>query len=568
MANKTLPELPASPPPLVGTEIVETVVGGDSVSVTTQQIANVAIGAVTADLGNTTDPNLGVSIVPTAIALATSSSNLQSRNVNNQAFLTLSPVGNVDSFAQYTKTGNNIFGKAGTSEPPYIYDLTGNEYIEKRPISFQHIPQIILDESPKLVAISPFVASQVVVALRKKDVGYILVGLANNITTNASDSLGTSGTDPTMRRVVNVQSAVSVVMGNIGTPTLVGAWTSPSLNAVSPEIPAFTSSSSYIYRSSTVQNASLTYSAMSPVNGAISLSFLCSPGSTPIATISVDGVSTNFDLTAATSKIRTFRFPVNKDSVPVVITNAYVSGTPSLNFLGQDFSTLALWKGAAIDTWGYYRNSAVADYIISNSENDYTMKEYVTQIYGGGYHGGESAITDVFKVDGTAYTPILTPKACSKLSISSTCNISWATVGSTASVSVRKEFEFAIAGYYCSVGITGPIVLAELYAALFGAANVFDTVDAPTPVVINNAIPNLDRLKLGRSTKVVMRNSATGQKITVNYTVEQNDYANQYGGIFIWRVDGTYNKLYYSPAHGGKLAITGNFACNRYEFSN
>jgi hypothetical protein len=46
MANKTLPQLPTSPIPLVGTEIVETVVGGDSVSVTTQQIAQVALTEV------------------------------------------------------------------------------------------------------------------------------------------------------------------------------------------------------------------------------------------------------------------------------------------------------------------------------------------------------------------------------------------------------------------------------------------------------------------------------------------------------------------------------------------
>lgn len=45
MANKTLPQLPTSPLPLVGTEIVETVVGGDSVSVTAQQIAQIAIDA-------------------------------------------------------------------------------------------------------------------------------------------------------------------------------------------------------------------------------------------------------------------------------------------------------------------------------------------------------------------------------------------------------------------------------------------------------------------------------------------------------------------------------------------
>lgn len=520
------------------------------------------------DLADSTDPSKGAGMVPTAIALAVSAAALRSRTNTNQSFIALSPAGNPDAFANYSKTGVVVPGKAGLSEPPYIYDVEGNEYVEKRPISFQHIPQITVDDSPKLIAISPFVATQIVVALKKKDTGYLLLGLANNITTNAADSLGTSGTDPTMRRIVNVQSAVSVVLGNIGTPATSGAWTSPSLNAVSPEIPAFTSSSSYVYRTSNAQNASLTYAAMVPVNGVISLSFLCSSGSTPIATISVDGVSTNFDLTSGTTKIRTFRFPTNKDAVAVVITNAYVSGTPSLHFLGQDFSTLANWKGAATDTWGYYRNSAVADYIISNSENDYTMKEYETQIYGGGYHGGEANITDVFKVDGIAYTPVLAPKVGSKLAISSACTISWASKGSSAAVAVRKDYEFVLGGYYCTVGITAPIVLAELYSALFGASQAFDTVDAPTPVVINTAVANLGRLMLGRSTKLVMRNSATGQKIVINYTVHQNDSASQYGGIYVWRVDGNYNKAYSNVAHGGRLAIDGSYACTKYEFQN
>ena len=54
MATKTLPQLPTYPPPLAGTEIVETVVGGDSVSVTAQQIANIAIASGRVELASAT----------------------------------------------------------------------------------------------------------------------------------------------------------------------------------------------------------------------------------------------------------------------------------------------------------------------------------------------------------------------------------------------------------------------------------------------------------------------------------------------------------------------------------
>lgn len=56
MANKTLPQLPTSPLPLVGTEIVETVVGGESVSVTVQQVANIVLSPLV-------DPSQGAHMV-------------------------------------------------------------------------------------------------------------------------------------------------------------------------------------------------------------------------------------------------------------------------------------------------------------------------------------------------------------------------------------------------------------------------------------------------------------------------------------------------------------------------
>lgn len=55
MATSTLPQLPTSPFPLAGTEILETVVSGASASVTSQQIAQVAIDQVVNDAPSNLD---------------------------------------------------------------------------------------------------------------------------------------------------------------------------------------------------------------------------------------------------------------------------------------------------------------------------------------------------------------------------------------------------------------------------------------------------------------------------------------------------------------------------------
>lgn len=536
------------------------------------QVAKAAAEAVLSskvnvvDLANVADPNKGVSLVPTALGLAVSVASLRSSPKQNQGYFASSPTGNPGAFAQYIKTGIVDLTKAGLSEPPYLYDTLGNEFVEQRPISFQYIPEIVLDESPKLIVESPYTPGQTMIAVCKKDGGYLIYGLANNVTTNSIDSLGTAGNNPTMNRIISVQGAVAIVVGNLGNPTKVGTWVKPSLNEISPEIPAFDNSWSYLYHQTQAVNATLTYSAMVPTDGVIALSFLCSSGSNPAASISIDGVVTTVNLVSTVPKIKTFRFNTNQDTVAVVITNVSAGAFYYTNFLGQNFSTLANWKGAVPDTWGYYRSNAFDDYIISNSENDYTMKEFVTKIYGGGYHGGESNITNVFKVDGVTHVVSSAPKLGRYLAINSTCDISWVAAGSPSKVSVRKDYEFIKGGHYCTVNIKGNIVLAELYSALFGASQTFDLVDAPTPSTIKDVISNNQRLNLGRTSKVVMRNSRTGQKIVVNYTVQQNDSASQYGGVYLWRVDGTYNKLYYSTAHAGRLSIAGHYACNRYEF--
>ena len=516
------------------------------------------------DLANNSDPAKGVALVGNAVARADTATDLRGRTNTGENFIVEQPAGNPQAFVDYFKTGVIDIGKAGQSMPPYIYDQAGAEYIERRPIGIHEIPQVVLDSVPKILVQSPFVATTHMIVVPKRESEYLLIGMQNNVTTTA-ESLATSASDTTMRRVTNIQNAVSVVIGQKDTYVEGGVWTNQSLGSVPPEVPAFTSSSAYTYKQTNTTGSTLTFTAI-PYNGFISLSFICSASSNPAAEITVDGTLFTVSLVSATTAIKTLRFPAYKQSVSVVINNASPGPVYFINFLGRDFSTLALWDGAPINAWGYYRNSAQADYLVNNSENDYVIREFVSNTYGGGYHGGEAAITDAYTVDGVATTPSSTPVIGKKITLKSTCTIDWTPAGSAVSVAVRKRYDFTAGGYFTQVGVDGNITCKEFYSALFGANETFSKLDAPSPADLITGLPNNERLLVGRTSQIQVRHPTTGQLIIANYTVHQNDSATQYGGAFIWRVDGSYKKLYYATAHAGKLAITGNYSRNRYEF--
>lgn len=499
----------------------------------------------------------------TTINHAATSAVLRAQLSKGAGYLVEAPAGSPQAFASFFKTGNTDLAKAGQSVPPFIYDTAGTEYVERRPISHQHIPQLSLDNTPKILVESPTTAGEHLIILRKREIGYLVVQLRNNLTTTAS-SLATSGSDTTMRRVTGVLDAVSALVGQLDSFTTVGNWITASLGQVAPEVPAFTGSSTYNYRRSTDTDATLTFT-VAPYKGFISLAFLCGTTSNANATVTVDGVAHTVNLNNGFDVIRYFRFPAWKASVTVEIKNTGAGFR--VNYLGRDFSTLDKWEGAPANNFGYYRNSANADYLTNNSENDYVIREFNSNIYGGGYHGGEASISDTYQVDGVTVVPSATPVVGSKLSLQSACSIDWTPAGTPVVAAIRKRYDFIQGGYYSSVGIDADMVCSELYAALFGANEAFDLVDAPLRANLAVDVANNERLLVGRTSKIVLRHPGTGQTITADYTVSQDDTASQYGGQFIWRVDGSYDKLYNAVAHAGRYVMTGNYSCTRYEFN-
>lgn len=508
--------------------------------------------------------------IPTAIAHVAAADTLRADTIVNERYAVESPnsvPSTVDrrppSSLNYVKTGATDLSKAGLFKPPYIYDQAGKQYVERRGVSHQYIPQRILDDAPKLLTTTPSFPSTQLVAVPRLNGGYALIGLLNNVTTTF-ESLATTVNDLTMRRESSVLSAVSVLVGKKDTYAQTGIWSDQDLGSVLPEIPPFTNQVFWTYKQTTNNGATLSFTA-TPYDGFVTLSFVCSAGSNPAAGISIDGVIHTIDLTSSPTAIKHFKFATPKKSVPVVITN---TSSSIINFLGRDFSTLREWKGAPIDTWAYYRNTTTeAEYLINSSEQSYVLREFSSNTYGGGYHGGESSITDMWTVDGVSVTPSAVPLVGRKINLKSTANIDWSPAGSAVSVAVLKRYDFISGGYYSEVVIDGDITCSELYSALFGVHESFSMLDAPIRANLATEMTNNQRFLLGRSTSVVLRNPTTGQTFHGDYTLHQIDTANQYGGLFIWRVDGNYKKVYNPPVHGGQLAIHGSYSLNCYRFA-
>lgn len=486
----------------------------------------------------------------------------------SEAFLVDSPPGNELGGGLYVKTGVVNKEKASKVEPPFIYNKLGEEYVERRLTSFQYIPTLVTDTTPKLVVESKDVRGNLLVISKKKSSGYVMESLTNNVTTNALDSLAKTGNDNTMWRVSSVLDVLSVVCSFMGNPTQSGTWTESSLGAIPPVIPAYDKGNPFLYLQTKELNAKLTFLNVNVINNKVGFSFIASNGGSRKVSITVDGVTTLLDLFSETVKVKTFEFSSFKEKVNVEIQHLDTNTFTACNYLGQYFTELKNWNETPIDRFGYYRTNALADFLLQNSENDWTSKEYKTGIYGGGYHGGEKNIENKIMVDGVETPLSLVPKVGRSIVINASCTVDWSSLNNDTIIKVSKEYIFTLSGYYSTVTIKGKGTFSELYSGLFGAPKSFSEIIAPVPMVINDNVENNKRLMLGRSNQAILRNPLTGQTINITYTVHQNDYANQYGGLYVWRVDSSYNKIYSCISHGGRLDIVGAYSRNKFEFEN
>jgi hypothetical protein len=443
--------------------------------------------------------------------------------------------------------------------------LSGNKLTkgEQRPSTY---PVKNIDRTPYLCYLED--ANTVyTIGASDSDAGYNLLVFKNNITTT-NNSLAATAADATMYRITSAVHAVWVAVGFRTQTSQTGTWSLINLNQVTP-MPVFNSSERYQYlQNNSNSTESLTYAGVEVINGFVKLSFVATASSNPAVSINVDGTVYTVDLTQGATSIQTYTFPVStKQAVDVTITNSSAGAFYFVNFLGFWFSELKDWSGATVDAYGYYRNTALhGEYLSSNSENDYVVREYNSDIYGGGYHGGESSIVDQWKDGANNFTPTSAPVVTKNLKLESSCNVNWNSVGQNTVIDVDKKYTFSKSSYYLEVVLDGAFEAVELYSTLFGVNEQFANLTFPLAIDLATDVADLERKEIGRTSKVVYKNS-TGQTFEADITLSGFDVPNQYDGAFVWRVDGSYKKLYYTPVHDGYLSLDNGYASiNKFSF--
>ena len=390
----------------------------------------------------------------------------------------------------------------------------------------------------------------------QKPRGYALLGFVINSTTT-SESLATTTSEPTRRRLSEVLDAIWAGVYKFTFSAESGAWTTQSISNPANIIPAYTSGRALTSRF-TVTNGDYAEYLVFPKNGMVQFALFTGTSSTATATVSVNGVlaATIAPVAAVGSTIKIFNISAlgNPDSqaVTVRITHTGTNGT-RLQLIGANFYELKDWDGAEHDTFAYFRNSAWADYLTQSSANDCVIREFNSNLYGMSYHGGETAISSDWYVNHAIASPAIDGYVVSRdITHKNKANISWAAFGG-GSVTIRADWVPRFGGVSHAARLSGNLVVNELYTHMFGSPESFTEVVEPRYVDFTG-VSNGVRTPVGRTTNVTMRNPTTGQEIRSHMSIYEREQ-NRYGGVHLWKVIGSYIKQYGAISLNGKMQI-------------
>lgn len=411
------------------------------------------------------------------------------------------------------------------------------------------------------------------VILQKKTRGYLLSIFRINSTTN-TDSLAVTTSDANRRRMATVQDVVWAAAYKYSSSATSGTWTESTLSAASisntnliPE--AVTSGQALKYWRTTVQNSYIEFQAK-PKNGLISVMLLAGTTGDTNVNITVNGTTYNVSAAAAVANtFKLFTFPVlslsDADNVTIRVTKVGVSPT-GVNVVGVNFFELKEWTGTENDTFTYYRNPSVyAEYLTQSSSNDAVIKEYNSGIYGVAYHGGETNIVSDWYSGGTLLSiPTVGNYVLSnRIELRTSADVSWASVGG-GSVNVASRWQFGNGQISHQCMFTGNVIVSEIYNHMFGANEAFTSIIYPIKADLS-VLATGTRVSLGRGNRVILENPTTKQRYIAEYT-QDGVQQNQYGGAHVWKVVGSYHKLYAGKCLGGKMTITNYTLTSNHTF--
>lgn len=423
-------------------------------------------------------------------------------------------------------------------------------------------PTVRADSTPKLFYRVNANYYQAMVS--RKDKGYILVDLKNNVTT-PTDSLATTSNDITSFRVTTVAHALDALVAYKTANASTGTWN--SVNLITGIDEAFNAGTEYQYVQGQSGSAGIYYEMQVevPSDGFLNVAFLKSASSSTDVTITVDGVAidSNFDLSAASAVVNVRKYTVDPGTRLVRVIKNVSAGL--VNLIGCNFSKLKDARtDLSIDSWGYYRHTTnYNDYITSTSANDYAVRDKDADLFGGSFHGGESGITTNFKLDGS--DPSLADGEVAignKLSFDQVFTLDFSGSGG-ATLSAWSRHTFFNGGYALEFTMDGAIRSESFFTTLYGVDESFDKLYAPQ-IVDLSIEADLSRQYLGRQNRVVYGTS-TGQYLSITHSEYTNEDTEK-GGAYVYKVIGQYHKYYYAISDRGDRDLTDIHNVSLFEF--
>lgn len=417
-------------------------------------------------------------------------------------------------------------------------------------------PPIVFDETLKLIHRNT--ANQYRLLMQTARGGYALATLVNNITT-ANDSLAATTSDQTQWRVNGLLRCVEVLTGYLTASGSSGTWAAVTL---STGVTAFTSGDFYEYTRSSDIGAWKEFTVDVPEDGFLSVSLLTGTTASGNVDVSVDGtvVEAGIDTTNSANYRMTRTYRAKPGTRVVRVENKTV-GSSGLNIIGINFAPLKDQRGdVSIDTYGYYRNSAFTDPLVSNSANDYAIWDLDAGVWGGSYHGGETGLTEAWYVDGENVSLTTGTFAIgSSIEILQTSIIDWSSLGGGA-VEVTTRHIPHIGGYTLACNFTGEVRARDYFTTLWGVAESYTSITAPENLSISSIADGARHpLPYGGTVEYM---SSGGDRLRIEHSTYDWSQIKE-GGPFVWRVVGTYHKYYNAIVTSGNLNVNKIHAVNR-----
>lgn len=394
-------------------------------------------------------------------------------------------------------------------------------------------------------------ANQYFVFVPRNGTQMALFEFVNNSTTN-TDSLAVTNADITRFRLSGIRTATDVYVCQRTHSATSGTWTDNRSTGNIPPMQTWNSGVQPTFDSTTTSGGYREY-LVAPVNGQFTVSLRALSTGSSSVTVTINGGSPDtLSLANGTTQIIT-RTYTGQGVAPVTVrvTN---NTAAELGIVGINFQTLRGYNGAFVDKIGWGRNTVnYADYLTQSSSNDSVAKEFTSGIYGGGYHGGETGITDDFLVNGASQALSIGTFAIGSVEIRTACNVSWAGVGG-GSMAWNTRWTFPFGAVQMAASVSGNLRAAEFFTTMGGFSTAFSQVTSPVSIDLAAAADNT-RHPLGNLPACTLLNPTTSQRIDSSFHVF-DPAQNVFGGPHFWHVVASYNKLYNGPVVQGDLTVT------------